>query len=732
MQRVRLPVLIIFIISALVGSSISRRGLSDAPATSPAAISFRLDVMPIFMRAGCNSGSCHGSARGQDGFRLSLFGYDPAGDYFRITRELPTRRVNLALPEESLIVQKSIGAVAHTGGKRFDERSPLYKTLVGWVQAGCPQDPPDVPAPASLQIEPTQVLLEGEGAVQQMRATARYSDGSQRDVTSLALFLSSNDSSAKISPDGMVTAGKRGEAFVMARFATFTVGSQVIVVPKDVAYQWPGIPESNYIDTLVDSKLKKLRILPSAVCDDQTFLRRAFIDIVGQLPTRQDYESFLASSDAQKREKLIDQLLARKEFVELWVMKWAELLQIRTNEPNVSYKAALLYYNWLQDRIAKNVPINQIVKELLSASGGTFKEPATNFYQAETDTLKLTENVAQVFMGIRMQCAQCHNHPFDRWTMDDYYGLVSFFTQVGRKGGEDPRETIIFNGGGGEHNHPLTATPVPPKFPGGAVAEVNGKDRRAMLAEWLAAPDNPYFARNVANIIWAHFLGRGIVEPVDDVRISNPASNPELLDALAAKLVEYNFDFKRLVRDICTSRTYQLCSIPDPTAQDNDRDFSHALVRRLRAEVLLDCVSQVTEAREKFPGLPLGARAVQIADGQTSTYFLSTFGRATRQTVCSCEVKMEPNLGQALNLLNGETVHNKVESGGVVKRLLEAKRTPEQIVEELYIRCFSRPPTAKEVESIRAIVSTPSVDVQAVLVDLFWALLNSKEFMFNH
>jgi Protein of unknown function (DUF1549)/Protein of unknown function (DUF1553)/Bacterial Ig-like domain (group 2) len=696
-------------------------------------ISFRLDVMPVFMAAGCNSGSCHGSARGQDGFRLSLFGYDPDGDYFRITREMPTRRINLAQPHESLLLLKATGAVPHTGGTRFTRESAYYATLRRWIEDGAPNDPPSIPKPVALDITPQQIVLETP-ATQPITARAKYSDGSERDVTNLAVFLTNNGNSASVSREGLVTAKNRGEAFVTARFATFTVGCQVIVVPKGLAYQWPGAAENNYIDALVDRKLQKLKILPSQVCDDGTFIRRAHLDVVGTLPTRQEYEYFISTQDPDKRRRLIDTLLARKEFVELWVMKWAELLKIRsTDDPNVvSYKSTLLYYNWLAERIAANTPMNQIVRELLSATGGTFKNPATNYYQVETDTLKVAENTAQVFAGMRMQCAQCHNHPFDRWTMNDYYGWASFFSQVGRKPGEDPRETIVFNSGGGEVNHPVTGKPVPPTFLGGAVADVAGKDRRAVMAEWLTSPQNPYFARNLANIIWAQFFGRGIVDPVDDARVSNPASNPELLDELARRLVEYNYDLRRLIRDICTSRTYQLASVTNDSNAGDDRNFAHAAVRRIRAEVLLDCVSQVTEAKEKYQGLPLGARAVQIADGRTANYFLTTFGRATRETVCSCEVKMEPNLSQALHLLNGETVHRKIIEGGVIKRLMEQKFTADQIVEELYVRCFVRKPTGEEIARLKPMLSASGGDVQSSLQDVFWALLNSREFVFTH
>src|SRR5580704_4762941 len=415
----------------------------------------------------------------------------------------------------------------------------------------------------------------------------------------------------------------------------------------------------------------------------------------------------MVSSLPNKRELLVDELLDRKEFSELWVLKWAELLQIRSSN-QVSYKAMLLYYNWLQDKIARNVPTDEWVKELLAANGGTFKNPVTNYYQLETDVLKVTENVAQVFMGMRIQCAQCHNHPFDRWTQDDYYSFAAFFSQVGRKGGEDYRETIVFNSGGGEVAHPVGGRVMAPKFLGGGPADVAGKDRRIVMANWLASPQNPYFAQNFANRVWAHFFGPGIIDPVDDVRISNPASNPELLAELAKRFTATNYNFKQLVRDICRSQTYQRSTERNETNMQDEKNFAHANLRRIKAESLLDCISQVTNTKDKFRGLPVGARAVQIADGNTSTYFLTTFGRATRETVCSCEVKMEPTLSQALHLLNGDTVNSKIQQGGIITQLLATKKFPEERILELYIRCLSRKPSPEEFEKLTPLLAEGS------------------------
>ncbi|MEZ6128356.1 MAG: DUF1549 and DUF1553 domain-containing protein [Planctomycetaceae bacterium] len=708
--------------------------ITVANATVDNPISFRLDVMPVFMKTSCNNGSCHGAARGKDGFRLSLFGFDPAGDHFRLTRELPGRRINLALPEESLIIEKCTGAVPHTGGKRFDVGDEKYNTLVRWLKSGAPDDPKpaEVPTVVSVELYPKTAVLDGEGETQRLTVRAKYSDGTDRDVSSLAFFSSNNETAAEISQLGVVTAHERGEAFIMARFETHTVGSHFIVLPKGLQYEDPKTPEFNYIDTLVHDKLRKLRITPSEVCTDEQFLRRVFIDITGTMPSSEEHEKFLADTDPQKRDKVIDQLLQRKEFVDIWVMKWAELLQVRTIANRVEKKPMLRYFNWLKEKIASNTPTDVMIRELLASRGGTFSDPATNYYQTETETLKVAENAAQVFMGMRIQCAQCHNHPFDRWTMDDYYSFAAFFSQIGRKRAEDPREQIIFNSGSGEVKHLLDGRNMAPKFLGGATPELKGRDRREVLAEWLASPDNPYFATNLANIVWAHMFGKGIIDPVDDVRVSNPAVNAELLAELGKRFTEYNYDFRRLVRDICTSRTYQLSTQTNPSNETDHRNFAHAELRRLRAEVMLDCITQVTSTTNKFPGLPVGARAVHIADGNTSTYFLTTFGRAARESVCSCEVKMEPNLSQALHLMNGDTVNSKIQQGGLIPAMLKEKQTPQGIISELYLRCFSRKPTEKELTSLMAVVDAEKENPQQALEDIFWSMLNSREFLFNH
>jgi hypothetical protein len=439
----------------------------------------------------------------------------------------------------------------------------------------------------------------------------------------------------------------------------------------------------------------------------------------------------LADADPAKRARLVDELMTRKEFTELWVMRWAEILQIRSQGNDVSPKGALLYHQWLDRRIAANQPIDQMVRDLLTASGGTFDNPSTNYFQLERNTLKLAENVAQAFLGMRIQCAQCHNHPFDRWTMDDYYGFAAFFTQIGRKRAADPRETVVIDSGNAEMQHPVAKRPMPPKFLGGETPKIPAGGRRQALAGWITSPDNPFFARHVANIAWTHFFGRGIVHEPDDARVSNPPANGPLLDELGRRFAASGWDFRSLVRDICTSRTYQRSCEPNETNRLDETNFSHAAVRRQRAEVLLDVLAQVTETKNKFPGLPLGARAVQVADGRTSTYFLTTFGRATREDVCSCAVSMHPSLSQALHLLNGDAANDRIRQGNLVGRMLEEGRTPGEVIDSLFVRCHGRMPSERErIETLVTVLDT--ADRKQALEDVFWALLNSPEFIFNH
>jgi len=695
-------------------------------------VSYRHDVLPIFLRTGCNSGGCHGSSRGQDGFQLSLFGFDPAGDYHRLTRELTTRRLNLALPEESLLLLKASGAVPHTGGKRIDPESDYYKKLRTWIAEGANNDLPNASTVESLTLYPPAVAIGTHGQTQQFVAVATYSDGATRDVTNLVIFQSSSDSTATITPQGLLTSAQTGEALIMARFDTHTVGSQVLVLSTEQPFEPSRETAANYIDELVHQKLRTLRIHPSPLCNDEEFLRRVTIDIAGRLPERAERDAFLASESPDKRAQKIDELLAGPEFPQLWAQKWADLLLVRTLPNRVEYKPMYLYWQWLTEQMTAGRRLDTMVRELLSASGSTFESPTTNFYQIEPDTKKIAENVAQSFLGIRIQCAQCHNHPFDRWTMDDYYGFSAFFSQIARKRGEDYREWFVYNQRSGEARHPVDNRVVKPKFLGGEVPHVEQRDRREVLADWIVSPENPYFSTSLANRVWAHFFGQGIVEPVDDIRVSNPPSNPALLAKLGEQLVDYGYDIRKLVQDICNSNTYQRRCDPNASNASDTTNFARARPRRIPAEVLLDCLVQATGKSDALPGLPAGARAVQIADGQANHYFLSTFGRSRRETVCACESKAEPTLSQALHLLNGNTVHRKIDQGGLVKQWLQAKKTPTEVISEIYLRCLTRLPTDEQRQQLLMTLPDNRTEQVQALEDVFWAILNSREFLFNH
>jgi hypothetical protein len=535
-----------------------------------------------------------------------------------------------------------------------------------------------------------------------------------------------------IDNNGLATAGDRGETYLLARFGTIAVVAQVIVIPQGETLEWPDIPTRNYVDEHIFAKLKKLRVPPAEWCSDEVFIRRVYIDTLGVLPSVEETKEFLADTDPEKRDKLIDRLLERPEFVEVWATKWADILMVKSLQAN-QRKAMHRYNDWLRQSIGANMPVGELATEILTAQGGTFTTPAANFYAVEGKSPPvIAERVAQVFMGAQIKCAQCHNHPFDRWTMDDYYSFAAFFAQVGTKQSEDVREIIVYHTGSGEVRNKRDNQPMNPKFLGGPAPELNGQDPRIALAEWLTSPENPWFSKNIANRAWDHFFGAGIIDPVDDVRVTNPPSHPELLDELAAKLVSYDYDLRKLIRDIASSSTYQLSTQPRPEAPSDPRNFSVAGIRRLPAEQLLDAIADVTETKFKFPNLPLGSRAIQVANGQSGNYFLDLFGRPPRETVCTCERRGEPTLAQALHLINGDTVSGVIQRGeGRLARLVSSTTDTETIVNELYLAAFSRFPTEADKQPLVDYVAKAE-DKKAALEDVFWGVLNSKEFIFNH
>ena len=710
------------------------------PPPPPRPVSFRLDVMPVFFRAGCNSGGCHGAASGKDGFHLSLFGYDPAGDYYRLTEQMVGRRIDLAVPEQSLLLRKATGTVPHSGGRRFPPASEYYNTVLRWIQAGALDDAAGVPQVTGIALVPDKIVFTGKPLKRPLQVVAKYSDGSTRVVNRLALYLTNNKATADIDDQGAVTAGKPGDTFVFARFARYTTGAEIIVLPKG-RFKWPKVQANNYIDELIYAKLKNLHITPSALATDEEFLRRAYLDLIGLAPTPEEYQRFMSDKDRDKREKLVDQLMARDEFADVQAAQWAETLKITTNGDSTfgaDRKAAFSYYAWIRDEMRKNAPLNEFVRAQVASAGSTFEDPAANLYtmlpQGQYDPKAVAQDVAQVFTGVRIQCAQCHNHPFDRWTQDDYYSFVSFFTGVKRKVASEAREFCIYDDPNAPPaRHLLDNRPMPPRFLGGDSPDVKGKDPRIALADWLTSKDNALFRQNLANRIWAHFMGRGIVEPVDDVRISNPPSNRELLEELGRHLASYGYDARRLIRDICTSRAYQLSAVPNATNRDDATQFSHAGLRRLRADVLLDTIDEVTATTTYFGNYPAGLRAIQLYEGarRSGNYFLNTFGLAARDSVNASETRLEPTLAQALHLINGDTVEGKLARSPVVPQLLKEKAPPDKIIETLYIRSLSRKPSPEERKKMETLIAGHANE-RKPYDDIFWALLNSTEFEFNH
>ncbi len=710
--------------------------------------SFQRDVMPVFFRAGCNAGTCHGSSRGKDGFMLSLFGYDPQGDYYRLTEEMLGRRVNLATPTESLLLLKSTGSVPHTGGKRFSTDSPYYQTLLRWIEAGAPNDAADVPVPVEIALEPSHMQFTVGDEPVPTRVLARYSDGSSRDVTELALFQSNNPDTATIDSDGRVTPAQRGDTYVFARFNRFMIGSEVIVLP-DSEQQSFDLPRAhNYIDALVYDRLQKLRLKPSDLCDDETFLRRVYLDLSGLPPTPDQYHAFIRDPNPDKRTALIDQLIHSDQFTQVWTALWAEWVRLMGGgyaPTGTDVKAAQSYYEWIREQLSQNRPFNEFVAEQIAATGSNLTDGPVNLYtmlihDVRFEPKEFAANLSQLTMGIQVQCAECHNHPFDRWTTEDYYGFVSFFTGIRRKLGAESRELYIFNDPNASPAKNLVdSRPMPATVLGGAAPVADMPDKRQALAAWLAGRDNPHFSKNIANRVWAHFFNRGLVEPVDDMRISNPPTNKPLLDGLAAHFVDSNFDLRALVRDICTSRVYQLASQPNDTNEDDSRQFSRSRLRRLRADVLLDSIVLVTDGQRNFSMFPPGTKAIEHyprTRGDTvlpnaGDPFFETFGRSRRGSICVCETSTDSTLSQTLHVLVGDTIEGQVRGGGVVRKLLDAGDSPEKIIAALYIRSLSRLPTDAEQDALLELVDKTYND-REVYEDIFCSLLQSTEFRFNH
>jgi hypothetical protein len=694
---------------------------------TPRQFHFENDIVPLFARFGCNSSGCHGKAEGQNGFKLSVFGFDPAADYAALLKEARGRRVFPAAPERSLLLLKASGQVPHGGGIRFPRGSDAYETVRGWIAAGAPLGSADTPSVERIRVEPAERIISMHAA-QQLRVIATYSDGREFDVTHNARFQSNNDAVAAVAADGLViTSDVPGEAAVMASFAN-EVGVFRVLVPRPGKVDYPKLPEHNFIDPLVDAKLRKLNIVPSGPVEDSEFLRRVCLDVIGTLPTADEVRKFLADSRNDKRSRLIDEFLERPEYADYWALKWSDVL--RVDRQALGPQGAYAYYKWIRQSIAENKPFDHFARELVTAEGPLDEVPAGSFYKVIAKPGETASTLSQVFLGIRIACAECHHHPFDRWSQNDYYGMAAFFTPVGIR--PIGKTAAVIAQGESTAKHLRTGATIAATTLGGrGVATMKG-DHREELAAWMTAPENPYFAKNIVNRLWAHFLGRGLVEPVDDVRSTNPPTNPELLDALAKKFVESKFDMKATVRLICNSRVYQTSSAPNETNKRDDQNYSRAIFKRTDAEVLLDMITQTTGVPEKFDGFPLGTRAIQLWDSKVRHYFLKQFGRPVRASACECERNAEPNIAQVLHLLNSEFIDWRLRhDDGRVARWVRSELTDEKILEEMYLTFLSRPIKTDERKIAQEYLAKAKTR-QAGFEDVAWALLNTKEFLFNH
>lgn len=696
----------------------------------PAPAHFGHEVIAAFTRSGCNSGACHGTPSGKNGFRLSLQGYLPDQDHAILTREIFSRRIDRLSPDSSLILLKGSARIPHEGGRRFGPDQEAYRVVRQWIAEGAAPVAPDSRELQRLEVLPKARVLRNDARNQQIVVIAHFTDGSSRDVTPLITFTTSDPAVAEVSKGGVATFQERGSVAILCRYLHIVENAKLSYLRDVPGFAWSDPPVNNVIDEHVFAKLKELQILPSDLCSDAEFIRRVYLDAAGILPSGERVEAFLADTDPAKRSKLIDEVLDRPEYADLWALKWADVL--RNSRKQVAYRGAHNFRRYLVDVFAKNRPFDEFVTELLTSTGDTMMSPAANYYRVARDPQECAEATAQLFFGVRMQCAKCHNHPFERWTQDDYYGLAACFARVGRKKpAADSEKEVVFVSATGEVHHLRTGKVMPPKAPG-SPAFSDADDRRGHLAQWLTSPDNPFFAPSVVNRIWYHLLGKGIVDPVDDFRDSNPPRNQELLDALAKDFVEHDYDFKHTVRLILNSRTYQLSAKTNEFNKSDEKYFSRAYPRLLPAEVLLDAISAATAVPEKYPGLPLGTRAVELPDGEVGNEFLQAFGQPSRELVCECARESETTLTQALNLINGESIHAKLRSpDNRVHTLLAAGADDGAILHAIYLATMSRPASASEIEAATAHIAKVG-DRARGLEDLHWALLNSKEFLFRH
>ncbi|SIO62073.1 Protein of unknown function [Singulisphaera sp. GP187] len=704
-------------------------------------VSYRLDVVALLAKAGCNMGACHGNLNGKGGFRLSLRGDDPRADWLALTRDALGRRTDLVDPPKSLIVQKPTGRLSHEGGQRFPSGSTEEQVLLGWIAGGARDDLNSAPRLTRLDVYPTERIAAPKALRQQLVVTAEFSDGTRRDVTRLASYDISDPTCVAVSVDGTVEAARPVETTIAVRYLGGRGISRLAFLADRPDFTWREVAPENVVDTHAFQKLKALRINPSDPAGDPVFLRRAYLDAVGRLPTPGEARAFAADRGTDQRGRLVDRLLALPEFADFWALKWADLL--RNEEKTMGEKGVWVFQRWLRDQFAADLPLDEFARRILTAKGSTYANPPASFYRTNRDPMTAAETVGQVFLGVRLQCARCHNHPFDVWTQDDYFGLAAYFGNVQRKELHNERrdmldkheingDEVIYLAGQPETVQPRTGMTMEPKALGGPKPDL-GKDPDALddLAAWLTR-DNPQFARNLTNRIWFHLMGRGIVEPVDDFRDSNPPSNPKLLDALTAEFVANGTRLRPLVALIMKSKTYQLSATPNPTNLDDEANFARAQVRLLPAEVLLDAIGQALGTPERFERTPVGMTAVQLPGARMGGQFLKAFGKPDRLLTCECERSEATTLAQAFQLINGDAVRRALEAqDNRIGELMQSGASEATIVTEIYLAALSREPTAIERDAMLAHVHA-SKNPRKAWEDACWAVLNSKEFLLRH
>ncbi len=704
-------------------------------------LSFTNDILPILSRAGCNAGECHAKASGQAGFKLSVFAHDPVSDYRHIVKEDRGRRISPAAPDQSLFLLKPTLSIKHGGGQRFSRDSEFYYTLQQWIASGLPYEETDEPKITELRVFPPDGIYPKE-STQPLIVQARYSDGSVRDVTELASYRSNNPEIVAVGEDGRLRMGTlSGENAVVARYMGLVDVARVAVPADKPIYpeHYFSLPTNNEIDRLVYRRLMKLGIFPSAPCDDATYLRRASLDIAGSLPTVEETRAFLADTDPKKRVKLVDRLLADPRYADFWATKWGDL--IRPNPARVGVKSVYVFDLWIRRSFRENKPYDQFVREIITAQGTTHRDGPSVVFRDRTTPEEVTTLVSQIFLGVRMECAKCHHHPNEKWSQQDFYQLASFFGEVGHKGtGLSPpisgSTEFIYHRPGGKVSHPITGEVMKPVTLTGEWVNVEGGiDPRVRLADWMTRLDNPFFAHAIVNRVWADLMGRGIVEPVDDFRASNPASNPALLDWLAADFVKHDFDLKHLIKTITTSAVYQQSSESRPENIADNENFARSYRRRLRAEVLLDAVSDLTGTHEEFKGLPFGARAIETWSNNIPSPFMDAFGRPDSSQDCTCERDSKTSLVQALHLMNSDGLQALIaDPTGRVANLVKSEDVSiKAIIEDIYLAGYSRPPTPDELAKASEIIfNAPGASRQTAAEDIMWMVVNSAEFVFNH